>query len=170
MQTAIINYYPPVIRDIKEIQQIARAEDKEFDKLKSIAGNVANNMFISSADEAGVSRFEKMLGIMPAKSQTLGERKLFILSQMRQGKISLGKLQDMLQEYSKGIRLLSHMEECELEVITGEDTVNGDVLYKIVDEILPLDICFDVSRELCAGIFVMAGITTEIHANIGWRG
>lgn len=34
MQEIIINYYPEVVKQIKEIQQIARAEDIEFHKIR----------------------------------------------------------------------------------------------------------------------------------------
>ena len=164
----VINHYPPVVKNIREIQQIARAEDKEFEKLKLRMDSVEKNMFVSTADETGVSRFEKMLGIIPKKIQTLEERKLTILAQMRQGKVSLGQLEAMLQDYSPGLRLLSHMEACELEVITKGDVINKGLIYKIVDGILPLDILFEVSRELSAGLHANLNATTEVYVNIGW--
>jgi len=58
MQTVIINHYPPVIKQIKEMQQIARAEDIEFEKLKAVTTQTIRNMFVYTADETGVKRFE----------------------------------------------------------------------------------------------------------------
>lgn len=170
MQTLILKHYPPVIKQIREIQQIAKAEDIEFSKLNIAIKQVIKNMFLFTADETGVQRLEKLLGIKPKKTQSLEERKIVIETKIFQGEISLGKLQDMLQGYSQGIRLLSHMQECELEVITNEDVISKDIIYKIVDEILPLNIYFEVSRELCAGLYVNLGVTTENYVNTGWEG
>ena len=58
MQTLILNHYPPVIKQIKEMQQIAKAEDIEFSKLNVSINEVIRNMFVFTADETGVMRFE----------------------------------------------------------------------------------------------------------------
>ena len=64
MQTLILNHYPPVIQQIREIQQIANAEDIEFSKLNRAIDRVIKNMFIFTSDETGVARFEAILGII----------------------------------------------------------------------------------------------------------
>lgn len=53
----ILNHYPPVIKQIKDIQQIAKAEDIEFTKLNTSITEVIRNMFVFTADETGVKRF-----------------------------------------------------------------------------------------------------------------
>lgn len=170
MQTLILNHYPPVIKQIREMQQIAKSEDIEFEKLKSSLNGVTLNMFVLTADESGIVRFEKIFGITPQKTQTLDERRLCIIAKTQQGKISLGQLQNMLQEYSPGIKIISHMEDCELEIVIVGDAIDKNVIYKITDEILPLDIWFEILRELCAGLYVSLGITAENYVDIGWEG
>lgn len=78
----ILEYYPPIIKQIKEIQQIAKAEDKEFLKLAHESENVINNMFISTSNEEGVKRFEKLLGIIPDNGRTLEERRQDVIIHM----------------------------------------------------------------------------------------
>ena len=56
----ILNHYPPVIKQIKDIQQIAKAEDIEFTKLNTSITEVIRNMFVFTANETGVKRFEKL--------------------------------------------------------------------------------------------------------------
>ena len=75
MQTLILNHYPPVIKQIKEMQQIAKAEDIEFSKLNVSINEVIRNMFVFTADETGVIRFEKLLGIKPKAAQSLDDYK-----------------------------------------------------------------------------------------------
>ena len=53
----ILTHYPPVIKQIKDIQQIAKAEDIEFTKLNTSITEVIRNMFVFTADETGVKRF-----------------------------------------------------------------------------------------------------------------
>lgn len=145
MQEIIINNYPPVIKQIREMQQIARAEDIEFEKLKILTTEVIRNMFIFTANETGVARFEKILGITPKAAQSLDDRKLFIVSMMNRRKMSLSELTAMLSNYSEGIELLNNIENMEMIVAINTDAGSIDTLNKIIDEILPLNIYFEFS-------------------------
>lgn len=75
MQAEVISHLPLVVRNIREIQQIARAEDIEFAKLRAWMGNVSGNMSIMDADVQGISRLEAILGITPAAEDTLETRR-----------------------------------------------------------------------------------------------
>ena len=92
----IINYYPPVVRQIKEIQRIATAEDREFSKLAAASASVLKNMFISTADGYGIARFEKISGITPEPGMTLEERKMHVLAVANKCKMTLLELMFML--------------------------------------------------------------------------
>ena len=142
MQTLILNHYPPVIKQIKEMQQIAKAEDIEFSKLNVSINKVIRNMFVFTADETGVMRFEKLLGIKPKAAQSLDDRKIYILSMMNRRKMSLSELMAMLSNYSEGITLLNDIANMEMIVEINTDAGSLDMLNKIIDEILPLNIYF----------------------------
>lgn len=142
MQTLILNHYPPVIKQIKEMQQIAKAEDIEFSKLNISINEVIRNMFVFTADETGVMRFEKLLGIKPKAAQSLDDRKIYILSMMNRRKMSLSELMAMLSNYSEGITLLNDIANMEMIVEINTDAGSLDMLNSIIDEILPLNIYF----------------------------
>ena len=142
MQTLILNHYPPVIKQIKEMQQIAKAEDIEFSKLNVSINEVIRNMFVFTADETGVMRFEKLLGIKPKAAQSLDDRKIYILSMMNRRKMSLSELMAMLSNYSEGITILNDIANMEMIVEINTDAGSLDMLNKIIDEILPLNIYF----------------------------
>ena len=142
MQTLILNHYPPVIKQIKEMQQIAKAEDIEFSKLNTKIKEVIRNMFVFTADETGVMRFEKLLGIKPKAAQSLDDRKIYILSMMNRRKMSLSELMAMLSNYSEGITILNDIANMEMIVEINTDAGSLDMLNKIIDEILPLNIYF----------------------------
>lgn len=148
MQKLILNHYPPVIRQIKDIQQIATAEDIEFSKLNAATNQVINNMFVFSANADGVRRFETLLGIKPKAAQSLDDRKLYIVSMLNRRKMSLTELTTMLSNYSEGIKLVNDMANMEILVQTGQNAVSIDVINRILDEILPLNIYYHFSTNI----------------------
>lgn len=155
MQTAIIEHYPPALKRMEEIRQIAKAEDIEFGKLKAGADGVMRNMFVNTADEYGVGRFEKLLGIIPAATQSLDERKLHILAMMNRRKLSLSELEAMLSNYSEDIKLTPDYREYDLMVEVGKHERSLSTIYDILDEVLPLQVCICFKKEIDAG--------TELH-------
>lgn len=142
MQTLILNHYPPVIKQIREMQQIAKAEDIEFSKLNASINEVIQNMFVYTANETGVRRFEKLLGIKPKSAQSLNDRKIYILSMMNRRKMSLSELMAMLSNYSEGITILNDIANMEMIVEINTDAGSLEILNSIIDEILPLNIYF----------------------------
>lgn len=147
MREIILNNYPPVIKQIREMQQIARAEDIEFSKLKASTQEVIRNMFVFTANDLGVRRFEKILGITPKAAQSLDDRKLYIISMMNRRKMSLSELTAMLSNYSEGIELINDMSNMEMIVTINTDAGSLETLNNIIDEILPLNIYFEFSLQ-----------------------
>ena len=147
MQTLILNHYPPVIKQIKEMQQIAKSEDIEFSKLKIGTEKVLRNMFVFTADETGVQRFEKMLGIKPKAIQGLDDRKIYIISMMNRRKMSLSELTEMLSNYSEGIKILNDISNMEMIIEINTDAGSLETLNNIIDEILPMNIYFEFALQ-----------------------
>lgn len=154
MQKSIIEHYPPVLQKIKEIQQIAKAEDLEFKKLGLSAAKVLQNMFLSTATEEGVARFESMLGITAEAGQSLEKRKERIHYMTNRRKMSLSELENMLAGYSKSVRLIPDYNGQELEVLVGEWVDSLKMIYHASDEILPLQIYIYFSMELLVELSV----------------
>lgn len=164
MQTLIVNHYPPVIRKLKEIEQIANAEDIEFSKLRLSMNNVSRNMFILTADKIGIQKFEHLFGITPKVSQSLEERRTIILFQANRRKMSLSELYTMLSEYL-GIQFDIDKNKMKLEVTASIDEGNVEILRNVIDEILPLNIyfilgyhngCYVDTKQEMSVIFTMA--------------
>lgn len=154
MQKSIIEHYPPVLQKIKEIQQIAKAEDLEFEKLGLSAAKVLQNMFLSTATEEGVARFESMLGIAAEAGQSLEKRKEHIRYMTNRRKMSLSELENMLASYSKSVELIPDYNRQELEILVGEWVDSLKMIYHVSDEILPLQIYIFFSMELLVELSV----------------
>ncbi len=71
----LVSYLPPFIAEFKEINAALEAENPEFALVWKAADRVLQNEFIESADEYGISRFEKILNILPSTKDTLESRR-----------------------------------------------------------------------------------------------
>lgn len=148
MQTIILNHYPPAVKQIKEIQQIAKAEDIEFAKLNASTKKVIQNMFVITADEAGVRRFEKLLGIKPKAAQSLEDRKMYIISKTNNRKMSISELEVMLAQWCKSVRLLCDANAGEIIVQIEESTISIDMIDRMLEEILPVNVYYSFTTKI----------------------
>lgn len=71
----LVSYLPPFMQEFKEVSAALNAENPEFTLVWSSADRVLKNQFIETADEYGLSRFEKILKILPSKEDTLESRR-----------------------------------------------------------------------------------------------
>lgn len=55
----LVSYLPPFLAEFKEIAVTLKAENPEFVLVWNAAERVLQNEFIETADEYGISRFEK---------------------------------------------------------------------------------------------------------------
>lgn len=76
----LVSYLPPFIAEYKETHTALTAENPEFQASWEAAGRVLKNEFIASADEYGIARFEKLLGILPHREDTLESRRMRVQS------------------------------------------------------------------------------------------
>lgn len=165
----IINYYPPVVSQVNEIQQIAAAEDREFSKLAAVSASVLRNMFVSTADIYGIERFEKLSGVIPDTSMTLEERKMRVLAAANKCKMTLLELMFMLSAYPGSIKLSCDYTASELFVNAGEDVTGTRAIYNILDSFLPLQVYIIFSLEFgtVAGFAEMSR-NLEMETTISW--
>lgn len=73
-------YWTEIVRDTAQFEQIAVAENPEFNRLAECIFRALEDSFIHSATEYGVKRWESMLQIAPSSGETLEERKARILT------------------------------------------------------------------------------------------
>ena len=71
----LVSYLPPFMQSYSELVAALDAEVPEFQIIWQAADRVLKNRFISTADEYGISRFEKLLSIFPSKDDTLESRR-----------------------------------------------------------------------------------------------
>lgn len=80
MDRNIINYLPPVLQNVREYKGVMNAEQDEFSDTWDCTDDIFNAQFINDADESGLERWEKVLGITPKASATLEDRRFAIIT------------------------------------------------------------------------------------------
>lgn len=73
-------YLPPFLRDFREMCEILAAEQPEFQDLVTECDNIIDNMFIQTANETGIARFENVINIHPGAGDTLDTRRSAIMT------------------------------------------------------------------------------------------
>ena len=75
MDRRLVDYLPPVLRDILELRAIMDAQQPEIETAWAAVQSVLDNQFIDTATTAGVAMWENEYGIIPAATDTLEGRK-----------------------------------------------------------------------------------------------
>ena len=77
----LVSYLPPYLQQYnQETVAALEAENPEFRLIWEASDRVLYNEFIATADEYGISRFEKILNILPSKEDTLESRRARVQS------------------------------------------------------------------------------------------
>ena len=75
MDRKLLDYLPPVLREVMEFQAINEANEPEISLAWDALALVLANQFLDTADSSGVSVWEKELRIFPKDTDTLEVRK-----------------------------------------------------------------------------------------------
>lgn len=81
----ILDYLPPVLREIGEFVQIAAAEQEQFNGIDAALAGMKDDLFLSTLTQAGVRRWEAILGLLPRAEDTLEVRR-FRIAALLEGK------------------------------------------------------------------------------------
>lgn len=136
----LIDYLPPIIKKIKEMQEICKAEQQFFDDIEQEIENILCRVFISLADKKGIERFESIYGITPAEGTTLEQRRINILIRNIKKNLSLSEIMTILYNYTVKVELKCDYNNDEATIILKDEVTDIALIYKALDEIVPLNI------------------------------
>ena len=85
MDRRLLDYLPPVLREVLEFQAINEANEPEISLAWDALALVLANQFLDTADSSGVSVWEKELRIFPKDTDTLEVRKARIKATLLDG-------------------------------------------------------------------------------------
>lgn len=73
-------HLPPFLQDFREMCELVKTENPEFTLAAQETDSMVNELFIQTATDMGLKRFEKILGISPAKGDSLESRRSAIMT------------------------------------------------------------------------------------------
>lgn len=98
MDRQLIDYLPELLRQYREFQAICRMEQPEFALAWEAAEGLLNEQFLETAENIGLARWEKMLGIIPKGTDSLEKRRFTLKSRLSEVlPYTLPQLRRMLQ-------------------------------------------------------------------------
>lgn len=145
----LVSYLPPFLQEYKEQKNTLMAENLEFSIVWGAVDSVMKNEFIETADEYGISRFEKMLGILPYAEDALESRRVRVQSRWFTSipytmKAVLAKLAILCGE--DGVMVESDMNHYTLIVkLTLQNKGLKTEIEKLLDRVMPGNMFFKVT-------------------------
>lgn len=142
----LIKYLPEYMRKINEIKRLMEVEQQDFDKLiKNIKG-VQSEMFVETANEYGIKRFEKMLGIKGVNGESIDLRRFRVLLKLTSNERVFIKerLDSLIGSESYRFSLDINFMRLEVRVMV-ESKEYLDEVKELLDRFVPCNIVLDVS-------------------------
>ena len=167
----LIEYLPQFMADRKEMQVITTSEDPEFTLFWAVLKRVINNQFITTCDEQGISKFEKMLKLYPYESDTLEMRIARVLvewnAQLPYTMRSLKQMLDVLCG-AGNYRVKLRNNEYVLEIDTFfYDSKMLTQLNKLLLKVLPANLAYEstnyIVEETELTYYVGAATMSSMH-------
>lgn len=150
----LISYLPPVLQKVREYQAITNAESPEFQQVFDTSEKVLGNLFIHDADEAGIARYEKILGIKPSADDTLQSRIFRVIARWNDRipytwNSLLNKLDVLCGEGNYTIILRN--DEYTIDLTTHMGIYGGlNELYNLLDKMIPCNLIINAENILFA--------------------
>lgn len=141
----LLSYWMPLLRKIKEFKEIAKTEEPELRYILEAIDRTLANMFIETADEYGIKRFEDMMGLYPEEGDSLETRRFNVLIKWNDrisytDKELYNRLLSLCGSADK-FTLEEHYTEYWLKIVTHLG-VNGafDAVTKLLEDMLPCNL------------------------------
>lgn len=138
----LLEYWMPLLRNLKEFREIAKTEEPELKYILEAIDRTLNNMFIETADEYGIERFESMMGIIPNEGDDLEKRRLTVLTIWNDyipfTRSELYKRLVSICGSESGFEMIEKYQEYILELYTHLEVSGAfDMVLSTLEEMLP---------------------------------
>ena len=157
----------PILRNLKEFKEIAKAEEPELTRILTAIEQTLANMFIETANEDGIKRFEKILSITPEESDTLDTRRVRVISKWNNnGTYTISNLKEMLTSFcgEDNFEIIEKYDEYILEIITHLSIRNSfETVCSIVADVIPCNLILELSNAIdvvCSHKLYTGGVVT----------
>ncbi len=149
MDRNLIDYIPMVLRDILEFKEIMNTDQKELADLWDAVENALNDQFVNDATNYGVTRWEKILKIIPRATESLDARKFRILARLNeQLPFTLTTLKQQLESLCGPDGYVIELQKYTLIVkVALIAKSNFDDVNKLLKRVAPANLVIDLTLK-----------------------
>lgn len=123
------SYQPDYYSDVDEMDAILDTEGTEFEEYIIERDRTQDNLYITSSDNEGLSRWETILGIIPLPTATLSDRAAVIISFLRGvEKLSASSIENITLAYAPSGSNVTF------------DGVNSEIVITFIDVGIPANV------------------------------
>lgn len=145
-------YYPQVIRDIRDMQAIIRAEYPEFQMIANEEPWLLSEAYWLTMNEDRIEQWEKLLGISTLSWRTVEERRAILIDKLRgNSKLNTASIEETVETLTGGTAECSFSDST-IHVEITPPANDGTDMFPEVDKALadrvPAHIRLDVTRKL----------------------
>ena len=153
----MLNYYPEVIKAIREFQAMMKTEGEEIDKMHQKLIQLLSDAYVSTASETRISQWEQFLGITPMEQGDdsletwLSDRRETILARMYSpSKLSTKSIAEIVSIFTGGAAV-SYFKDSTIYVLISPPKNNKQYKFENVEQELrkkiPAHLNFKVDRN-----------------------
>ena len=162
-------HLPPYLKQFKELDKLLEAEQPEIQTVVHSLLGLLNNLFIETAEDAGLKRFEKLVQIYPSPDDTIETRRNNVLAAWYSCDLytlnNLKKRIEMLQGNKHYLVSWDETDKFTLHLIVDlAQDGQIDYLYKMLEMMIPANVSYTVENRI-----VMES-TLTLHCGFGTIG
>lgn len=156
MDRKLLDYLPPVIGQVREIQLLMETEQGGIEDLWEATENTLKEGFLDSHSTYGASRWEKILNISPKGTDTLEARNYRILAKLNE---RLPYTVRMLHEQLRGVcGEGNYVVRCNFDqyylrvsvLVAAKETI--PYVEELLERIIPLNLFVDMALRVPAEV------------------
>ena len=84
MDRIMMEYLPPVLQKVRDFACLMGQYQEVFSELWKLTWETEDNLYLATAGEVGIARWERLLGIKPREGATLEERRQVLFFRISQ--------------------------------------------------------------------------------------
>lgn len=167
----LLEYLPPFLREYYEFKQLCKSGDIEVSSIDKAVDWNFDSAFISDCDATVLSKYERLLGIIPTSSQSIENRRNKVLLQWNTvASMTLPQFISKLQEYCGKDNIYvdtSREQFYQLVLWLNIHKVDVPIIKDFVDTWLPMNVNYTLNGKTEIEESLKIGFLTKVEkANI----
>ena len=147
----LLEYLPPFLREYYEFKQLCKSGDIEVSSIDKAVDWNFDSAFISDCDATVLSKYERLLGIIPTSSQSIENRRNMVLLQWNTvASMTLSQFISKLQEYCGKDNIYvdtSREQFYQLVLWLNIHKVDVPIIKDFVDTWLPMNVNYTLNGK-----------------------